>query len=327
MKTIKAEIPKTKQLTVIARVCAAILGCGLLGVSLPSQSEVTISGHVAYNAVDRDSEEDLVFQRNGFTESRFRLVYKKDLENGMKLAIVEEIGLDEGEGALHARRQEVILNGDFGGVRFGQGNDAADGNLDGDLSGTAVIQPMASNSAALGYSSANYNGFDPGRGERIRYDSPNLEGAVISAQLGENAEMEVGLRFNTSFDGDDQFRVGAFIANTDTDTDSLGVLVAYKIVSGLNFAVVISSKDNAAGLQDGDFTAFKVGYTTGKHAVSLVLGTSENPGNAVETDAFGVAYVYMLDKGVELYSAVQDFKSDNNAVDEDFIVFGTRVKF
>ena len=314
----------------IGPTCLALIGAGLLGISLPAQSDLTLSGHVAYNVVDRDSEDDIVFQRNGFSESRFTLVYEKELEGGRAIEVVEEIGIGEAEGALDSRRQEVIYKGDFGGFRFGQGNDAGDGNLNGDLSGTTIIQPMASNAAALDYSSDDYNGFDPGRGERIRYDSPRLgDGAIVSAQLGEDDEIEIGLRYNTMIK-DGKLRVGAFITNTnsDIDEDSFGILVAYALQNGWNFAVSTSSKDNAAGDgEDGDFVAFKVGYITGKHAVSLVSGTSENPGNPVETDAVGVAYVYLWDTGIELYAAVHEFDSDDNDVDEDFVVFGTRVKF
>jgi hypothetical protein len=314
----------------IGSVCLALVGAGLLGISLPVQSELKISGHVAYNAVDRDSEDDIVFQRNGFTESRFTLVYVKELEDGRAIEVVEEIGIGEGEGALASRRQEVIYKGDFGGFRFGQGNDAGDGNLNGDLSGTMVIQPMASNAAALDYDSDNYNGFDPGRGERIRYDSPRLgDGAIVSAQLGEDDEIEIGLRYNTVIK-DGKFRVGAFMTNTnsDIDEDSIGILVAYALQNGWNFAVSTSSKDNAAGDgEDGDFNAFKIGYKTGMHSFSFLSGTSDNPGNPVETDAVGVAYVYLWDTGIELYGAVHEFDSDDNDVDEDFVVFGTRVKF
>ena len=69
------------------------------------------------------------------------------------------------------------------------------------------------------------------------------------------------------------------------DSDSSGVLVAYGLQNGLNFAVVTSSKDNAAGSEDGDFSAVKIGYKTGPHAFSFISGTSENPGNPVETDS------------------------------------------
>lgn len=330
MKPFKPNAPAAIKSAGIGPACLALIGAGLICISLPAQSELKISGHVAYNAVDRDSEDDIVFQRNGFSESRFTLVYVKELEDGRAIEVVQEIGIGEGEGALDAQRQEVIYKGAFGGFRFGQGNDAGDGNLNGDLSGTTLIQPMASNAVALGYESANYNGFDPGRGERIRYDSPRLgDGAIVSAQLGEDDEIEIGLRYNTMIK-DGKLRVGAFVTNTksDIDEDSFGILVAYALENGWNFAVSTSSKDNAAGDgEDGDFDAFKIGYKTGKHAVSLVSGTSENPGNPVETDAVGVAYVYLWDTGIELYGAVHEFDSDDNDVDEDFVAFGTRVKF
>ena len=43
--------------------------------------------------------------------------------------------------------------------------------------------------------------------------------------------------------------------------------------------------------------------------------------------ATGIAYVYTMAKGVELYAASQEFDSDDNDADEDFVLFGTRVKF
>lgn len=313
---------------------ALLAGSALLCTSFPAQSELAISGQVTYSAMDRDSEDDLVFERNGFSESLFKLAYTKTLEDGRSIEVVEEIGFDEGEGSHRTRRQEVIYRGDFGGVRFGQGNDAGDGVLNGDFSGTAVIQPIASQSAALAYPSANYNGFDPGRGERIRYDSPKFaDSAVASAQLGEEDEVEVALRYNIEVGGG-KLRVGAFMANTgsDVDEDASGVLVAYAMENGLNFAVVSSSKDNAAVIsptetKDGDFTAIKIGFKTGMHAFSLISGESEDPGNPVDTDSIGLAYVYAWYQGVELYAAANEFDSDDNSFDEDFVVVGTRVKF
>lgn len=155
MKKFSAITSTTTKLAGIGPVCVALVGTGMLGASLPAHSEFKVSGHAAYNAVDRDSEEDLVFQRNGFSESRFRLIYAHELESGMKIEVAQEFGIAEGEGSLDSRRQEVIFKDSWGGVRFGQGNDAGDGNLNGDLSGTSIIQPMASNAAAYGYSS-NY---------------------------------------------------------------------------------------------------------------------------------------------------------------------------
>ncbi len=322
------SLSKKYQLPVVAG--CSMLATALLVTSFNAQAEFSVSGHVAYNLVDRDSEEDLVFQRNGFSESRFRIIADKELESGLKVGLVQEFGIAEGEGALDSRRQEVLFTGDFGGIRFGQGNDAGDGLLNGDLSGTSVIQPVASLSAAYGYSSSNYNGFDPGRGERIRYDSPKLGGStVVSAQLGENSEKEIGVSYKKKFEGGSQIRAGLFISDSgDADKDSNGILISYKMNNGLNFTVASSSMDNSAGAgNDGDFTSFKIGYTTGKHAVSLISGTSENAKNAVETDATGVAYVYKLDKAIEVYGSVQQFDSDDDTADEDFTVIGTRVKF
>ena len=329
MNVFNQDIEVSARVSAIVPLCAALIGSGLCFASFPAQSELTISGHVAYNAVDRDSEDDITFQRNGFSESRFKLAFSKVLENSMILEVVEEIGIDDGEGELDARRQEILLKGEFGGLRFGQGNDAGDGVLNGDLSGTAVIQPIASQSAALDYASADYNGFDPGRGERIRYDSPRIgDIGTVSVQLGNNDEIEIAFRYDAEV-ADGKLRVGAFLADTssDIDSDSNGILVAYGLKNGISFALVTSSKDNTAGSEDGDFQAIKVGFETGPHAFSVISGTSENPGNAVETDSFGLAYLYMLDKGIEVYAAVNDFDSDDDSVDEDFVAFGTRVKF
>lgn len=311
-------------------VASVVLGAGLIMSSLPAHSELAISGQVAYNVMDRDSEDDFTFQRNGYSESRFSLAYRRTLENGLGLEVVQEIGIGEAEGNnLRARRQEVIVTGDFGGVRFGQGNDAGDDLLNGDFSGTTVIQPIASQAFALGYDSDDYDGFDSGRGERIRYDSPSFgDSGSFSAQLGNDDEIEIGFSYNTEI-ADGAFRLGVVWTNTDSDidSDSSGILVAYAIDNGLNFAVVLSSRENTVANDDGDFQAIKVGYKTGLHAFSVVAGTSENPGNPVETDSFGIAYVYQMEPGIELYAAINDFDSDDDSVDEDFLVGGTRVKF
>ncbi len=335
MKINKTGINTAVRQTGAALLCNLLVGGALLGSSLPVRAQLAISGHVAYNLVERDSEDDLTFQRNGYSESRFKLSYTKALQNGMGLEVVQEIGIADGEGILDARRQEVGLSGDFGGIWFGQGYDAGDDLLNGDLSGTAVIQPIASQASALDYPSDDYDGFDPGRGERLRYDSPLFgdsptpgDGATVSAQLGNDDEIEIGFRLNSELEGG-RFRVGAFLTMTDSDvdSDSFGILLAYAIDNGLNFAVVVSSQDNTTGTDDGDFTAIKVGYKTGPHAFSVVIGNSENPGNPVETDSFGLAYVFLMEPGIELYAAFNEFDSDDDTADEDFLAVGTRVKF
>ena len=311
------------------------VGAAILGLGLNAQAEVSISGHVSYNMVDRDSEENLAFQRNGFSESRFRFIANTDVDD-LTVGIVQEFGIAEGEGAEDARRQEVLLTGDFGGLRLGQGNDAGDGILNGDLSGTAIIQPLASLSAAYGYSSSDYNGFDPGRGERIRYDSPKLAGAVvISGQIGEDNENELALAYKKKFDDGSSIRGGLFVSGSgedefgeDKDTDSSGFLIAYLHSSGFNIALTTAEKDNAAGDgEDGEFSAFKLGYKTGRHAVSISSGTSENAKNLGEVDATGIAYVFTMSKGVEFYAGSMEFDADDNSKDEDFVVLGSRVKF
>ena len=312
-------------------VCAALLGAVLILSGLPAHAELAISGQVAYNVLDRDSEDDITFQRNGYSESRFSFAYRKTLENGMNLEVVEEIGIGEAESVdLRARRQEIIVTANFGGIRFGQGNDAGDDLLNSDLSGTTVIQPIASQAFALGYNQNNYNGFDPGRSERIRYDSPNFgKSGNVSVQLGNDDEIGFGFRYNTEIAGG-AFRLGVVLTETgsNVDSDTFGVLAAYALENGLNFALVFSSQDNTTLTnRDGDFRAAKVGFKIGAHAMSVVAGNSENPGNAVDTDSFGVAYVFQWEPGIELYAAINDFDSDNNAVDEDFFLGGARVKF
>ena len=301
--------------------------CGLV---LNVQADVTISGHVAYDIVDRSSKEDLSFQRHGFSESRFRLIADKDLDNGLKVGIVQEIGFAEGGGELSARRQEILIAGIFGGVLLGEGSDAGDGVLNGDTSGTVLIQPSSSISVAYGYSPSNYNGFDPDRGERVRYDSPKLLGGlIISGQIGENAENQVAFVYKNNFDDASSIRIGVFYSSTrESNTDSNGMLFSYLSNSGFNVSIATSSKDNAAGAGlDGEFDSIKLGYRFSKHAVSLITGISKNPKNIVETDSSGIGYVYKFGKGIELYAGIQEFDSSDNANDEDFILLGTRVKF
>jgi len=138
-----------------------------------------------------------------------------------RTSVTDDDGTDPGR--LTLRHNVIhITSKRLGTVSFGHSHTASDSVAQIDLSGTTFFarSNVASTLVGGNVSGALFNNLDGGgRGDRVRYDSPNLRGFVLSASFGESDFWDVALRYAGQF-GD--FKVAAGVAYIETENDSSG---------------------------------------------------------------------------------------------------------
>lgn len=302
-------------------------------------ADVTAYGRVLYNAIDDDTEQDLYFGRHEFAESNVGIkgtTKVGDLTYGAQV----EIGLNEGVSSLlqngsngRNRIQEATIAGGFGKVRIGTGPSATWVISDVDQSGTWISDPLGMSqrfgSTRRGPSGQSQTPFVQTQSifsERFRYDSPKFAGgATLHAQIGEDSSSELaikylkdGIRF-TAWSAD--FGGGQNDTSSQANIDGngtqgffgaeegTGILLGYKHAgTGLNFTATDAEADQFDG-STREFTNWKAGYTTGKHAFSYSRGSYEGTTISNHTRST-VAYNYSPAKSVKLWIQLTNGDTD-----------------
>ncbi|MFT6414550.1 MAG: hypothetical protein ACJASI_002685 [Glaciecola sp.] len=277
-----------------------------------ASAEVTAYGRVIYNIVSDDTSDDLYFGRHEFAESTIGIKGYYDYE-GLTIGAQVEIGLDEGVSNLlqndsnaRNRIQEIWVAGKFGKLKVGTGAAITWVVSDVDQSGTWWSDPLGMSqrfgSTRRGPGAQSQTPFVQTQSifnERISYESPSfLDGAKFYAQLNEDSGYEFAIKYLAN-----GWRVNAWTVDygdADNDADpqanidgngslgffgsesGRGVLAGYKHSSGVNFTGTYGQADQLNG-SERDFLNWKLGYTQGKHAVSVSMG------NYNSEDASGVS--------------------------------------
>ena len=301
-----------------------LLALAVTAAAVSAQADTKLYGHVSYNIRDTDGVDDITFDRHGFSESRFGFRFSKQVGSVKALAF-QEFGIAEGEGALDARKQAFGFSGSWGRVLLGEFNDVGDGILHADLAGTAVVDGITVGSA--GASGIGVNGFDPGRGEALRYYSPKLGGiATVGVQYQEFGGYEIAFRLNAG-----GFRFYAYTEDggengaADLD-DNQGILVGYKI-AGFSATYVASERENDTANLDVEHQGLRLGYATGKHKFSISQASVETDGVDAEPESTSVEYLYNMAKGVQLWAQIEEVDNDDGTDDLEAIGVGGRIKF
>ena len=112
----------------------------------------------------------------------------------------------------------------------------------------------------------------------------------------------------------------------------MGGSVSWLASNGLNLTLAAgTSEDDNPTVAKKKFAYGKVGYITGKHAVSIDYGRGDDFAVAGdEASSFGVGYVYTAQKWMELYAGAKQHKLDRPGSNFDnvtFVTVGTRLKF
>ena len=348
---------------------------GAMAAPMAAQAvKYKLSGQVNRAIVFQDDghQSDVRHVDNIASGTRIRLKGSEDLGNGMKVGFYWELQTSsnpafaarpdqnsDGVGNTNNIRQaNVWFSGNWGKLTIGQGDGAANGATEADLSGTAISGAyhgrtsftggmrwrtgmggtIACGGAATCTGGATYNEFDSfSRYDGIRYDSPALGPVVISASVGNDSKWEVVGRVNTSLGGG-QLSGAVFYgeASGALNVDNrFGGSLSYLFSQGTNITVAYSENEpQAAGAADAETWSAKLGHKWGPHAVSVGYGESDDTAAAgFEDTGWNIGYVHSLKKAnTQLYASFIHQELDTPAGTagvEDFNVFvvGARVKF
>ncbi len=312
-------------------------------------AEVKISGQVSRAVVIADDSQadsrDAQHVDNNASGSRFRIVVSHDLGNGMTAGARLEEQLQKNKSntvnsatatnvqVQDLRYADIYFSGSFGKVSMGQGDPASNGTAEEDLSGTTIAAYAGHADLFESYTHGvgstvvdNYKSFDGrSRSSRLRYDTPNMSGfsAAVSHMHGDDTDF--ALRYSGDFSGTKFSAAVGLVSDEDDNNDTLSASASLLLGNGLNFTLSYSEQEQVG--DDAENLYAKIGYKTGKHALSLDYGITEELG-ADDSESLGVAYVYNVVSGVELWATYRTYETDVNGDDDvDGFAVGSRVKF
>jgi predicted porin len=324
--------------------------------------ELKLSGQInrAIVNVDDGAESEWFNVDNGNSSTRFRFNAEGPVSPGLKAGILFEAEYQSNSSSavtfasrdvpadLNERHMDLFLTGGFGTLRLGQGDGAANGASEVDLSGTSVAHYASSpdiggafqyrtGGALSGTSiSASISNQDfESRYDRLHYQSPTFSGfmAEVSSGHKQNDIVEFALRYSGKI-GDLGTLAGALGYSSEdvpggTDDKVVGGSISWLHPTGFNLTLTHTARDLPG--RDGKFNYLKAGYKTGKHAVSVDYGMGDDQAAAGdEAKVYGVGYVFTPIAWAEVFALYKLHSLDRPGVsmeDISFIMVGSRVKF
>lgn len=346
---------------------ALSLAVAALGVALEAHAfEYRLSGQVnrLLTSVDDGTQSRLFNADNVNSQTRFRFTGAHEFAPGIKAGINWEVGYTSNpssgismttrsvDATFNERHAEAYLLSQYGKVSFGQGDGAANGGMEVDLSGTTVIHYSGVTDIGGKFAFRNDAGFGPtidstignldfeSRYDRIRYDSPKLGPVSLSLSYGNkgnNDVHEAAAWLSTDIGGGHKMAAalgfsreqkGGLSGNEDTVGGSASVLLA----NGLNFTLGGgTSEDDNPALPKKKFGYAKIGYASGKHSVAIDYGRGEDFAlDGDRSESYGVGYVYAAEKWLDVYAGLKQHKLDRPGASFDEVSFATagmRLKF
>jgi len=266
---------------------------------------------------------------------------------------VSQANEDTGVQGFRERLVEVFFeHADFGKVTIGQGDTAANGTAEVDLSGTSVIAYSSISDTAggllffdddadalSGTSIGNvFNNFDAlSRQDRIRYDTPTFLGFTAAADAISDQRWSGAVRWSGK---NDTINAAAAFGYSDPGGDRDWILSSSASVlhvpTGVSLTLAASGRDNSN--RDDALSLYgKIGYqqdffTFGRTHLGVDLARNDDV--AVEDDeatSIGLFAVQNVkDFGIELYGLYRWHELDRQGTDlADIHIFtlGTRVRF
>ena len=325
--------------------------------------EVRLSGQInrALMHVDDGSQKDWFNVDNGNSSTRFRFNAQGDVSPGMKAGILFEAQFQsnasdavnfvnrQSSASLAERHMDVFFNGPWGTVRLGQGDGAANGAAEVDLSGTTVAHYSSSpdiggafqyrtgaafSGTSIGDSISNQD-FES-RYDRLHYQSPLLSGFMIELSWGhkDNDIMELAVRYSGKLGAMGTLAAAVGFSNEDaapggTDDEVMGGSVSWLHPSGFNLTFAHTQRD--FGGRERKFDYLKGGYKFGQHAVSLDYGMGKDQAaSGDDAKVYGIGYVFTPVAWAELFALYKVHSLERPGVslnDITFAMVGTRVKF
>ncbi|MFY0618122.1 porin [Shimia sp.] len=364
-----------RSVKILAAPMAFVLGSTAMTSAAIAQSEEGFSWYGFLNggviSVDDGTSTTTEVVDNSNAPSRLGFWFNNDLANGtIKFNFETALGLPgsssrsqtSGGGDIewsqeNLRKVELIYQTDNVGTFYvGQGSMASDGITGGtDFSGTGLVGTVAVSDTFGGFEFLTggvgsgvsigdvFKDFDGGRKGRVRYDSPNFNGFVISAAAGQeilkddNSDRfyDVALRYGTDF-GDTSFKGTLAYAVNDLSSGEtktvIGSIGALHNPTGISGTLSVGEND-----QSGSYVYGKVGYqqqwfSFGKTYLSAdVFRSQDMVSTGDEGVVWGLEAVQKVDSAnVELFAAYRSHsyeQTGTNFSDVDGYMIGARWSF
>ncbi len=325
----------------------------------------------AFMAVDDGSKSDIFFVDNDNSSTRFRFVGSANLNPGLKAGVLWEVefqgndsnlvnmpGTPGGPGRSTAgsptfgeRHTALFLEGGWGKATLGQTDGAANGGSEVDLSGTSVAHYAGNTDiggafrfrdGAGGFTgptiaaSSNQQDFES-RYDLVRYDTPVFGGFKLVGSLGTKGDddvKELALWYGGKLGALGTLAGALGYSQRDVatgDDEIFGGSISWLHGSGFNVMLAATNREDPAVGRDKKFGYIKLGYKTGRHAVSVDFGRGEDQAaNGDQADFYGIAYVYTPVPWAELYAMLKQHRLDRSVGsfgDINVALLGTRLKF
>jgi len=260
---------------------------------------------------------------------------------------------DDGDFEWNVRKMEGYFQGGYGKVSLGQGDGAANGTAEVDLSGTKLITYSQINATAGSMSWVDsagnpiaevnetrdvYDGLS--RNERVRYDTPSWAGFSFAASMTNGAAYELAARYSGNLYGKLEAAIGYVDTNdrekngTKLDFTQWDTSASWLLKNGLNFTATVSQRNNGDNGKPPESLNYygKIGYKWGIQALSVEYGATLDKDQEGDTSSnFGIGYVIKPWKKVELYAAARQHSLDREGISSPDpivqVMAGTRIKF
>lgn len=246
----------------------------------------------------------------------------------------------------------------LGKLTMGQGSTGSDGMTESDLSGTDLVgySAVADTAGALSFATAttgaiagnptvggafdNLDGLS--RDDRLRYDSPNFNGIVLSTSTVDGGEWDIAASYDAAYDSFEVSSKIGFANQSGTRVfpeTILGGSMSILHKGGLNLTVAGAKGDDGDSTRDAqEFWYGKLGYIAqdlfqfGSSHISVDYGQYDNfAANNDEATTYGFQFVQSIgDWGTDLYAGYRryDLERTGSTFDEiDVVLAGARVKF
>lgn len=346
---------------------AAAVACAASAQAQAQGIEVKLSGQVNRGVmfVDDGAQSDSFHVDNDNSSTRFRFAGTGEVAPGLKAGLIFEVEYqsspsnlvtfadrDGASPTLDERYMDLFFDGRFGKLSLGQGDGAANGGIEVDLSGTSVAHyaDVSATGGAFAFRTAA-GGAGPAMGavlsqqdfesryDRLRYDTPAFAGARLAVSTGAKDSRDVteaALWYAADFARAGKLAAALGWSQEDAtipggiEDETMGGSVSWLAPGGFNLTYGYSQRDVTAA-REGEFNYFKVGYKAGKHAVSADYAMGDDQAAAGdEAKSMGVAYVFTPIAWAELFALAKKAQLDRAGAsfeDINLVMVGTRLKF
>lgn len=350
---------------VLATTLFAVLGTATMVSAYAIDFKISGQINRAVLWADNGNKSDVFHVDNDNSSTRIRIKGSEQFDNYTAGFYFEQqfesntsVGVDipntsDGADGDSERWREAWFSGSWGKLSIGQGDGAANGTSEVDLSGTTVVMYSGvvdmnggiswvdSAGTPLGVKIKDtINQFDGlSRNDRLRYDTPKLGPFSLAFSHTNGDAQEIAIRYSSNLGGGKIAAALGIVDTTDravtgfTEFDQWGGSVSWLSAEGWNVTVAAGNREeDASGGVDSDNMYLKLGKRTGPHSVIIEFsGTDDLAAKGDESESVGAGYVYKANKSVELYVGGRVYSLDRKVgLDGDditAIMAGTRVKF